>query len=66
MLAAGVLLVGHVVLQHTRFGRYVYMTGGNREAARLAGVRTHRIVIGLPGHLRVHRWAGRSDQLPDA
>jgi ribose transport system permease protein len=45
MLALGVMLVGHVVLQHTRFGRYVYMTGGNREAARLAGVRTPRIVI---------------------
>lgn len=45
ILAAGVLLVGHVVLEHTRFGRYVYMTGGNREAARLAGVRTGRIVI---------------------
>lgn len=45
MLAAGVLLAGHLVLQHTRFGRYVYMTGGNREAARLAGVRTTRIVI---------------------
>lgn len=45
MLAIGVLLVGHVVLQHTRFGRYVYMTGGNREAARLAGVRTPRIVV---------------------
>jgi len=45
ILAAAVLLVGHVVLQHTRFGRYVYMTGGNREAARLAGVRTGLIVI---------------------
>lgn len=45
MLAMGVMLVGHVVLQHTRFGRYVYMTGGNREAARLAGVRTPRIVV---------------------
>ncbi|HVU89054.1 MAG TPA: ABC transporter permease [Pirellulales bacterium] len=45
MLAAVVFLIGHVVLQHTRFGRYVYMTGGNREAARLAGVRTGRIVI---------------------
>ncbi|MCY2964501.1 MAG: hypothetical protein NT069_12850 [Planctomycetota bacterium] len=32
-------------MKHTRFGRYVYMTGGNREAARLAGVRTERIVI---------------------
>ena len=45
MLAAVVMLVGHVVLQHTRFGRYVYMTGGNREAARLAGVRTPRIIV---------------------
>jgi ribose transport system permease protein len=45
LLAAGVLAVGHVVLQHTRFGRYVYMTGGNREAARLAGVRTGAITV---------------------
>jgi len=45
MLAAVVLLLGHVVLRYTRFGRYVYMTGGNREAARLAGVRTEWIVI---------------------
>ena len=45
MLAAAVMLVGHVVLQHTRFGRYVYMTGGNTEAARLAGVRTGWIVV---------------------
>jgi ribose transport system permease protein len=44
LLAAGVALAAHVVLQHTRFGRYVYMTGGNREAARLSGVRTGRIV----------------------
>jgi ribose transport system permease protein len=45
LLAGAIMLIGHIVLQHTRFGRYVYMTGGNREAARLAGVRTHRIVI---------------------
>src|SRR5262249_6156876 len=44
LLAAAILLVSHLVLQYTRFGRYVYMTGGNREAARLAGVRTDRIV----------------------
>ena len=51
--------LGHLVLQHTRFGRYVYATGGNREAARLAGVRTGRIVIGLPGDLAPWRpgWA---------
>lgn len=45
ILAAGLLLAGHLVLQHTRFGRYAYMTGGNREAARLAGVRTGAIVV---------------------
>jgi len=45
MLAAVALCLGHVILQHTRFGRYVYMTGGNREAARLSGVRTGRIVV---------------------
>ncbi|HUQ72744.1 MAG TPA: ABC transporter permease [Planctomycetaceae bacterium] len=45
VLAAVVMLIAHLVLQHTRFGRYVYMTGGNRDAARLAGVRTDKIVV---------------------
>jgi len=45
ILAAVVFIVAHLVLQHTRFGRYVYMTGGNRQSARLAGVRTGWIVI---------------------
>jgi ribose transport system permease protein len=38
------LLIGHFVLTYTRFGRYVYMTGSNREAARLSGVDTKNIV----------------------
>jgi ribose transport system permease protein len=38
------LLTGHVVLSYTRFGRYVYMTGSNREAARLSGVNTKNVV----------------------
>ncbi len=45
VVAALVMLAGHVVLTHTRLGRYIYMTGGNREAARLAGVRTGQMVI---------------------
>lgn len=45
LLAAAIMFAGHLVLQYTRFGRYVYMTGGNRQAARLAGVRTGRIVV---------------------
>ena len=45
VLAAVVMIVAHLVLQHTRFGRFVYMTGGNRQAARLAGVKTEQIVV---------------------
>lgn len=30
--------VGHVLLNHTRHGRYIYAIGGNEEAARLSGV----------------------------
>lgn len=39
-----VLALGHVVLRYTRFGRLIYMTGSNREAARLSGVNTKNIV----------------------
>ena len=34
------------VLEHTPVGRYMFATGGNPEAARLAGVRTDRLVWG--------------------
>ncbi len=40
-----VLLVGHLVLTYTRFGRYVYMVGGNREAAEYSGVNV-KLIIG--------------------
>jgi len=39
------LLIGHLVLRYTRFGRYIYMTGASKPAARLAGVNTDRIII---------------------
>jgi ribose/xylose/arabinose/galactoside ABC-type transport system permease subunit len=39
LLAAGLVVVVHLVLRWTIFGRRIYMIGGNREAARLAGVR---------------------------
>jgi ribose transport system permease protein len=39
------LLVGHIVLTYTRFGRYVYMVGGNREAAEYSGVNV-KLIIG--------------------
>jgi ribose transport system permease protein len=33
-----VAVPAYVLLHHTRFGRYIYATGSNREAARLSGV----------------------------
>ncbi len=41
------LLVGHVVLTYTRFGRYIYMVGGNREAAEYSGVNVKRILAAV-------------------
>lgn len=38
VLALACAVAFQVVLTQTRFGRYVYMTGGNKEAAFLAGV----------------------------
>jgi ribose transport system permease protein len=45
IVAAIMLLVAHVVLTYTRFGRYVYMVGGNREAAEYSGLDI-KLVIG--------------------
>jgi ribose transport system permease protein len=39
------LAAGHLALTYTRFGRYVYMVGGNREAAEYAGVNV-KLVLG--------------------
>jgi ribose transport system permease protein len=37
------VVVGHIVLRRTSFGRGVLATGGNEEAARFSGVPTRRI-----------------------
>ena len=42
-----VYLAAHIVLTKTRFGRHVYAVGGNAEAARLAGIRTDKVVVGV-------------------
>jgi ribose transport system permease protein len=44
IFAALTLAIGHFVLTYTRFGRYVYMTGGNREAAEYSGVNVRMII----------------------
>jgi ribose/xylose/arabinose/galactoside ABC-type transport system permease subunit len=47
LLMLVVFLMAHVVLSKTKFGRYVYAVGGNREAARLAGIDTNRILVSV-------------------
>lgn len=36
-------IILHVVLKYTTFGRAIYLTGANQEAARLSGIPIHRI-----------------------
>ncbi len=38
ILALLTVVVAHLVLTQTRFGRHVYAVGGNREAVRLSGI----------------------------
>ncbi|MCG2628514.1 ABC transporter permease [Bradyrhizobium sp. WYCCWR 13023] len=45
IVAAIMLLAGHLVLTYTRFGRYVYMVGGNREAAEYSGLNV-KLILG--------------------
>ena len=41
------LITAHLVLTYTRFGRYVYMVGGNREAAEYSGVNVKAIIASV-------------------
>ncbi len=41
------LATAHFVLTYTRFGRYVYMVGGNREAAEYSGVNVKAIIASV-------------------
>src|SRR6202521_443383 len=47
IVAALTLFAGHIVLAYTRFGRYVYMVGGNREAAEYSGVNIRLIIAAV-------------------
>jgi len=47
LLTSLCLLIGFLVLRYTRYGRYVYMTGANSAAARLAGVNTKLMVFSV-------------------
>jgi len=42
-IALGAVIIAGILLSRTRFGRNIYATGGNAEAARLAGVKVDRV-----------------------
>jgi ribose transport system permease protein len=42
-----IAVAGWIVLNRTRYGRYVVAVGGNREAARIAGVPVRKIVFSV-------------------
>ncbi len=43
--ALAVVAMASYVLSQTRFGRYIYAVGGNREAVRLSGINVARVEI---------------------
>ncbi|WP_020591941.1 ribose ABC transporter permease [Kiloniella laminariae] len=45
LLAAGVFLIGWLILNRTAFGRYVYAIGGNEQVTRIAGINVRRVKI---------------------
>jgi ribose transport system permease protein len=47
ILLAVLAIIAYVVLRHTRFGLYVYATGGNEETTRLAGISPNRIKLAV-------------------
>ena len=67
MVFAGVFVICLYLLRLTRFGHYVYATGGNQRAAWLAGINTKRITAityvlsGLTCAVAALLWTGLSN-----
>jgi inositol transport system permease protein len=47
IILAVVGIATHVMLNNTRFGRYIYAIGGNEQAARVSGLNISRVKIGI-------------------
>jgi len=47
ILMAAAFAVGHFLLRGTTYGHRVYAVGGNREAARLAGINDTRVIFSV-------------------
>ena len=42
-----IAVLGHLTLSRTRLGRYAYAIGSNEDAARLSGISTTRVLLGV-------------------
>ncbi|GAB2564992.1 ABC transporter permease [Leucobacter ruminantium] len=49
VLTVLMFIVGHLILNNTVFGHKVYATGGNREAARLSGIKDRQTLFFVYG-----------------
>jgi len=47
VIALGITFLGWLVLRYTAFGRSIFAVGGNREAARVSGIKIDRTKIGV-------------------
>jgi ribose transport system permease protein len=47
LLMLGLYVVAHLVMSRTTFGRHIYAVGGNRQAARLSGIRVNRVLLAV-------------------
>lgn len=47
ILIIAVAVGAHILLNNTRFGRYIYALGGNEQAARISGINISRVKIGV-------------------
>lgn len=45
LLMIGLYIAAHLLMSHTKLGRYIYAVGGNREAARLSGVPVGSVLV---------------------
>ena len=73
LILIGVYLVFHIILKHTRFGRWVYLIGGNPTAPFRAGIPVERvlytvfilsgILAAIAGWLMIARFNGASANL---
>lgn len=47
LIMIALYVIGHILLNKTKFGASVFGVGGNEEAARLAGISNQRVKIGV-------------------